>query len=111
MKKHHPDLAGDDPRMAAEKHRRATEINRAFAVLRDPAERRQYDLMRQLTGTVRPATSAPQARPAPAAQVRPQPAPTPPPAPPVEAAPVVIPSEPSSLPAPLSWLVSAYFLL
>jgi hypothetical protein len=115
MKKHHPDVAGADPAHVAESHRRATEINRAFAVLRNPAERRRYDIVRQMVGTRRPHTGyqAAQQRPAPGAT----PVPPPPPpnaaraAPPPEEAIIEVPVEPGTLPAPLSWLATAYYLL
>src|SRR5689334_4111927 len=64
MKKHHPDMAGPDPRRIAEHERRAKSINEAFAILRDPERRRRYDLDRILTGSVRPAPP-PQQPPAP----------------------------------------------
>jgi hypothetical protein len=54
MKKHHPDVAGDDQRRAAEFHERAKAINQAFSVLRDPERRRQYDRLRLFGGIQRP---------------------------------------------------------
>jgi hypothetical protein len=53
MKKHHPDLAGTDPRRVAEYHERAKLINQAFSVLRDPWRRREYDFQRQVRGPAR----------------------------------------------------------
>jgi hypothetical protein len=59
MKKHHPDMAGEDPRRIAAHEARAKAINEAFRVLRDPAERRRYDYARIYTGTVpRPKAAA-----------------------------------------------------
>src|SRR5207237_933210 len=46
MKKYHPDVAGADAQDIAEHHRRAKAINQAYAVLRDPAQRRSYDAQR-----------------------------------------------------------------
>src|SRR6516225_8022227 len=43
MKKHHPDLAGDDPQRIAEHLARARALNEAYAALRDPEQRRRYD--------------------------------------------------------------------
>jgi hypothetical protein len=43
MKKHHPDVAGLDLRLAAHHHQRAKRINQAHSVLRDPIQRRKYD--------------------------------------------------------------------
>jgi hypothetical protein len=129
MKKHHPDLAGDDPRQVSENHRRATQINRAFAVLRDPDERRRYDFMRQVNGTRRPPSGTDAARPQPASsrpappphdrqtgpnarahQAQPPPQNEPPVAPPPQAT-VEMPAEHGTLPPPLSWLATAYYLL
>ena len=55
MKKYHPDVAGDDPRLAMLHHHRATVINRAYSVLRDPVQRRMYDRSRIVVGTRPPA--------------------------------------------------------
>ena len=110
MKKHHPDMAGTDPRRIAEHEARAKAINEAFGVLRDPERRRRYDLDRILSGTVRPA----------AAQPPPPPSPPPPPAAPRPSAPsapsqqaVAISWEPprSAWLAPLGLLSAAYYLL
>jgi hypothetical protein len=59
MKKHHPDMAGDDPQRIAVHLSRAKAINEAFSVLRDPEKRRRYDLDRLIGNTVRPAPSSP----------------------------------------------------
>jgi hypothetical protein len=50
MKKHHPDVAGTDPRLVAQYHQRAKVINQAHSVLRDPVQRRKYDSMRGFGG-------------------------------------------------------------
>jgi hypothetical protein len=50
MKKHHPDLAGDDPERIAEHLARARALNEAYAVLRDPEQRRWYDAIRHTYG-------------------------------------------------------------
>jgi hypothetical protein len=59
MKKHHPDMAGEDPQRIAAHEARAKAINEAFRILRDPAERRRYDYARIYTGTVRPGAPPP----------------------------------------------------
>jgi DNA-binding response OmpR family regulator len=46
MKKHHPDLDGDDPQRIAEHLARARALNEAYSVLRDPEQRRRYDVNR-----------------------------------------------------------------
>jgi hypothetical protein len=51
MRKYHPDVAGDDPWATERLHERAKAINQAYAVLRDPQQRRIYDGMRQVAGT------------------------------------------------------------
>jgi hypothetical protein len=51
MKKHHPDVAGTDPRLAAQYHERAKVINQAHSVLRDPIQRRRYDSLRSFGGS------------------------------------------------------------
>jgi DnaJ domain len=63
MKKHHPDVAGDDPQRVAEHHARSKAINQAFGVLRHPDQRRRYDVLREQVGTRRP-DDAPRSRPA-----------------------------------------------
>jgi hypothetical protein len=114
MKKHHPDMAGGDPRRVAEHETRAKAINEAFGVLRDPERRRRYDLDRILSGTVRPAAAQ---RPA-----SPPPPPPPPPRPPSPAPPapgnaaqeaVVTTWQPPRSPwlAPFGLLTAAYYLL
>ena len=50
MKKHHPDVAGRDSRLSAQYHQRATLINRAHSVLRDPEQRRWYDTLKHSSG-------------------------------------------------------------
>jgi DnaJ-like protein len=108
MKKHHPDMAGGDPRRVAQHEDRAKAINQAFSVLRDPERRRRYDMDRLIGGTVRPAE--PRSR----ASSPPAPPPTPPVAPPVaggaETAYVAPPTR-SPLLTPLDWLGAAYYLL
>jgi curved DNA-binding protein CbpA len=54
MKKHHPDVAGDDPRRIHAHHARAKQINEAYSVLRDYGRRRAYDCMRTMAGARRP---------------------------------------------------------
>jgi DnaJ-like protein len=105
MKKHHPDMAGGDPRRVAQHEDRAKAINQAFSVLRDPERRRRYDMDRLIGGTVRPAE--PRTRQSP-----PPPPPTAEPAPsPVDHAVAVAPSRRSPLLAPFDWLGAAYYLL
>jgi DnaJ-like protein len=111
MKKHHPDLAGGDPRLVAEHEARAKAINEAFGVLRDPERRRRYDLDRILSGTVRAA--APQPPPsAPPPPPRPR---TPPPSAPAATSREAVAAtwQPQRSPwlAPLGWLSAAYYLL
>jgi curved DNA-binding protein CbpA len=59
MKKHHPDMAGDDPERIAAHLTRAKAMNQAWSVLRDPEQRRRYDLARLINGTVPPRPSPP----------------------------------------------------
>jgi hypothetical protein len=111
MKKHHPDVAGDDPVRAAANHARSKTINEAFRVLRDPEQRRRYDAQR--FGRVEYATSRPPyagAAPAaePAAEPRPRPTPPPEPQPPTEPVEIVFDEEPRS---PFRALIEAYYLL
>ncbi|MBV8713869.1 MAG: J domain-containing protein [Chloroflexi bacterium] len=130
MKKHHPDMAGDDPERIAAHLTRAKAINEAWRVLRDPEERRRYDIGRIINGTVRARPAPP---PPPRSPRSPQPpAPprstTPPPrsAPPpvgsttsvpagAQAAAVVVTSPPGRAPgwllAPFTLLSAAYYLL
>ena len=114
MKKYHPDVAGDDPRRIAANHRRATAINQAYAVLRDPERRLEYDRTRLRVGTQPPPPNSP--RPPPSS---PPPPPTSPGASATWSAPAA-PFDPTTLehsarrlsvPAPLAWLASAYYLL
>jgi hypothetical protein len=110
MKKHHPDVAGNDPRRVAAHHARSKAINQAFSVLRDPEQRMRYDDARERIGTRRPTRphrprSAPPAGAASAA------------APPYQGPPTIeVPAdEPSTrgsiLLAPFVALCSAYYLL
>jgi hypothetical protein len=103
MKKYHPDLAGTDPRLAAVHHDRSKAINEAYRVLRDPDQRRLYDLMRIEVG-VRPPPTSPGVPPGWA---------VPPTAPPQNGAVVspeqYAPAAPAS--GPLGILSAAYYLL
>jgi hypothetical protein len=113
MRKYHPDVAGGDPDRAAWLHERAKAINQAYAVLRDPVQRANYDRMRE-SGRGRaaappPPTSAPDPRSAEAARHAAS-------APEVaaDAEIDIAPPEPAWLKvvlAPLRALSSAYFLL
>lgn len=106
MKKHHPDMAGDDPQRIAEHLRRAKALNEAFRVLRDPEQRRRYDLDRIVVGTVRPpnpTTSRPSSTP-------PPPRASAPPAEPTATAVQPAPETPWFL-APFTLLSTAYYLL
>jgi DnaJ domain len=47
MRKYHPDVARGDQALAAQLHERAKLINQAYAILRDPRQRREYDRARQ----------------------------------------------------------------
>jgi hypothetical protein len=47
MRKYHPDVAHGDEVLAARLHERAKLINQAYAILRDPRQRREYDHARQ----------------------------------------------------------------
>jgi len=114
MKKYHPDVAGDDPRKIAENHRRATAINQAYAVLRDPRQRLEYDRARLRVGTrpppppssppPPPRTSSPPTSPGESATWSP-------PAAPFDAATLERSTERLPVPRPLAWLASAYYLL
>jgi len=109
IKKYHPDLARGDPAIEALYHQRAKALNEAFAVLRDEETRRQYDRLRIVVGT----------RPGPRAAPPPPPSASPPPEwarptstdPASEADFVDLPTGGRDLPAPLSWLAAAYYLL
>jgi hypothetical protein len=66
MKKHHPDLAGDDAQLIAEHLAHAKVLNEAYSVLRNPEQRKHYDEVRRTYGwSHRPASSrsAPGAQP------------------------------------------------
>jgi hypothetical protein len=118
MKKHHPDMAGEDPQRIATHEARAKAINEAFRILRDPNQRRRYDYARIYTGTVpTPTATATQATSsaAPTASGRPA---SPPPAPPQPEPTTPSPAEtyaavqqPSWLLAPFTLINSAYYLL
>lgn len=60
MKKHHPDVAGDDPRRIAEHLARAKALNEAYSALRNPEQRKRYDYHRRDYGWHRPPGSASQ---------------------------------------------------
>jgi DnaJ-class molecular chaperone len=64
MRKHHPDVVGDDP--AAQAH--AQDISAAFAILGDPAKRAKYD--RDHQGRNAPGAATTQAPPAPKTSTR-----------------------------------------
>lgn len=121
MKKHHPDLAGDDPVRIAEHLARARELNEAYAVLRDPEQRRRYDWHRQTYGRHRPSPSTPSASgpstsapppgsgpSTPPSDTRAAPAPDPTPWP---GETVIVRPAPPGLPGPLGLLSAAYYLL
>jgi hypothetical protein len=109
MKKHHPDLAGGDGRVAST-------LNQAYSVLKDVEQRRSYDMARIRFGTrPRPAqpasptygtsgrvayTEAPKPPPVSTAPVDPQPR--------APAAVAVVPSPPSG---PFTWLAALYYML
>jgi DnaJ-like protein len=107
MKKYHPDHAGSDPARVVEHAARATALNEAFSVLRDPQRRRHYDSARIFFGTP-PPRAEPAAPPESASR---------PPAQPVTHAQPVNQSQPViveadlGLPAPLAWLRALYYLL
>jgi hypothetical protein len=113
MKKHHPDVAGDDPARTAVHHERSKRINEAFRILRDPMQRRQYDELRSHgVGYRTAARGASRPRPAPADRRGPAPRPQPAPAP----APVEILTEDGSAHrspwlAPFRLLADLYYLL
>jgi hypothetical protein len=101
MKKYHPDMAGEDPRRIAQHVERATAINEAFGVLRDPERRRLYDASRPYSGATVQATRPPSSQAAPP--------------PTAEPAVVVVPAELnptwSRWLAPIALLIAAYYLL
>jgi hypothetical protein len=105
MKKHHPDLAGDDRARAAIHHARSKAITEAFRVLRDPEQRRHYDAIRQLSGTHRP----PDARPSEPRRAPSRPPVQPPPS--LEPFDYEQPERDSALPGPIALLVGAYNLM
>jgi hypothetical protein len=115
MKKHHPDVAGDDPARVAAHHERSKAINQAFGVLRDPEQRRGYDAWRR-GGVTRAASDAARPKSAPATAERPVQNSQPPAPPPPQATPVEIPSDDRSRQrsewlVPFSLIVDAYYLL
>jgi hypothetical protein len=113
MKKHHPDVAGDDPSRVAAHHERSKSINEAFRVLRDPIQRRHYHELRSRDFRYRAAdrgASGPRPAPADTRGPAPRPQPAPPPAP------VEIPTEDGSAHrspwlAPFRLLADLYYLL
>jgi hypothetical protein len=124
MKKHHPDVAGDDPERISEHLARARALNEAYAVLRDPEQRQRYDMNRQTYGWHQPPPS-PAPDPEPAAAAPPPSgsppgapsgagaAPTPSPAspPPPSSGTLIVRPASSGLPGPLGLLSAAYYLL
>jgi hypothetical protein len=128
MKKHHPDLAGDDARRIAEHLARAKTLNEAYSVLRNPEQRKRYDEVRRTYGwSHRPASSGypPGAQPSStSAGARPAPTgststtttaseTTQPPQDGVTApqGTVILRPQPSGLPGPLALFGAAYYLL
>ncbi len=122
MKKHHPDIAGSDPRRMAAHHARSIALNQAFSVLRDPEQRRRYDAARERSGTRRPTESAhPRSAPATgrphseaavsAPPRRPQTAAPPPHKPRLEEITAEAAAPKSPWLAPLAALSAAYYLL
>lgn len=116
MKKHHPDLAGDDPLRIAEHLARAKVLNEAYSVLRNPARRRRYDATRRVYGSHRrPPPSRP--RPAPGSvhdshqTSRADPPPGDDRSEPDPSYAAILQPVPSRLPAPLALISAAYFLL
>jgi hypothetical protein len=108
MKKHHPDMAGEDPQRIAAHEARAKAINEAFRILRDPAERRRYDYARIYTGTVPPPKAATsQASSDATAQSRPA---APPPVPP-QPEPTASPAETYATTQQRSWFLAPFTLL
>jgi DnaJ-like protein len=105
MKKYHPDRAAGDPNASARLHERAKRINEAYAVLRDPYLRREYDASRAYRRTTIP----PRDRPPHAAEPPPSRRPTPPPA--AEVVTYAPEPEPSWWSAPFRAISTAYFLL
>jgi hypothetical protein len=108
MKKYHPDLAGDDPRLIQLHHERTKAINEAYGVLRDPALRRSYDAQRNHRGGW-PTASTHYASPPPQ-----QPAPPSQPVEPVEWVEPQQEEEPllsAALRSPLAALSTLYYLL
>jgi len=116
MKKHHPDLAGDDPQRIDEHLARAKALNEAYSVLRNPEQRRQYDAHRRMYGwQERPASTGTNAPPpastsAPPSRSPPSPNAADPASAPAGATVIVKPS-PSGLPGPLAVFSAAYYLL
>ena len=110
MKKHHPDMAGEDPQRIAAHEARAKAINEAFRVLRDPDQRRRYDYARIYTGTVpTPKTAASQSTSSagPAANSRPASSPPDPP----QTEPTAPPAETYAPARQRSWLLTPFTML
>jgi hypothetical protein len=117
MKKHHPDVAGTDPRRVAVHHARSKAINQAFSVLRDPEKRMRYDDERERIGTrggpepQRPRAAPPAGAAPPRSAAEAHVAPAPPPTPAIEVGAEEVTAPGSVLPSPLAALLSAYYLL
>jgi molecular chaperone DnaJ len=115
MKKHHPDMAGNDPRRIAEHLARARVLNEAHAVLGDPEQRRRYDRARRAYGWESPPASAPGrgAPPPPGAASQPPapPGPAPSAEPSQSVGSVIVHPPTSSLPGPFGLISAAYYLL
>jgi hypothetical protein len=112
MKKHHPDVAGDDPARVAAHHERSKIINKAFSVLRDPDQRRRYDDLRY----VRFGQSSPYAAPPPPPAASAPPRTSAPPTTHAQAEPADIAYEDagrarSPWPGPFGVVAEAYYLL
>jgi hypothetical protein len=116
MKKHHPDLAGDDPQRISEHLARAKALNEAYSVLRNPGQRRQYDINLRTYGWHRPPSASTGTNPPPPTPTSAPPSSSPPPnaADPASApvgATVIVKPSPSGLPGPLAMFSAAYYLL
>jgi hypothetical protein len=98
MKKYHPDVAGDDPRKVTLHHQRAKAINEAYAILRDPVRRYEYDAAAWVGSRSRPAPGPP-----------PSTSPPPPPPPTYTEVAETVAAAPHS--GPLAALAAAFYLL